>query len=133
MLMEILEWQSTGSAILVWLLPVGLWCAWWLGAVNWKKTWPVLAEGGWAPLVLLMIMATMVWSRLQPVPCTCLGSVTIPNVWWQLGSVCGLVALALLCGWLQGYYDWTLQEVSLEPPASAGHGHNGHSHAHDHH
>jgi hypothetical protein len=76
----------------------------------------------------LMTMATLAWSRLQPQPCTCLGLVTIPNVWWQLGSVSALVALALFCGWLQGYFGWTPQEIDLEPPVHAD-GHGEHAHA----
>ena len=115
--------------ILLSLLPVGLWCAWWLGAVNWKKAWPVLAQGAWVPVVLLMLMATMAWSRIAPGPCDCLGSVKVPGPWWQLGAVCALVALALFCGWVQGYFGWTPPEVSVEPPPAAhGDGHAHHAH-----
>jgi hypothetical protein len=116
-------------ATLLYLLPVGLWWAWWLWAVNWTKAWPVLAQGAWAPVVLLMLMATMVWSRIAPTPCDCLGFVTVPNGWWQLGSVCALVATALFCGWVQGYFGWTPTEVSVQPPPAAhGDGHAPHGH-----
>jgi hypothetical protein len=107
------------------LVPVGLWCAWWLWGVNWSKAWPVLARGAWAPVVLLMLVAALVWSRLNPAPCPCLGFVTIPTFWWQLGGVSALVALALLCGWLQGKLGWAPAEVDLNPPPPAtGHGHH---------
>ncbi len=96
------EWLAQVSEVLLRLLPGGLWCAWWLWAVNWQRAWPVLARGGWAPALLLMALATLVWSRLAPGSCACLGFVTVPNVWWQLGGVCTLAALALFCGWLQG-------------------------------
>jgi hypothetical protein len=130
--MELPEGLARVFTTLLHLLPGGLWCAWWLWAVNWKKAWPVLAEGAWAPVVLLMLMAAMVWSRIAPSPCDCLGFVTVPNGWWQLGSVAALVATALFCGWLQGYFGWTPREVSVEPPpAATGHGH-GHGH-HGHH
>src|SRR5262245_31283935 len=43
------------------LLPVGLWCVWWLCAVDWKRLWPVLARGAWAPVVLLMVAAALAW------------------------------------------------------------------------
>jgi hypothetical protein len=106
------------------LLPLLLWCAWWLGGVNWTKAWPVLASGGWVPVLLLMAVATLAWSRIEtdhP------GWLALPNVWWQLVCVCGLVAIALFSGWLQGYFGWAPAEIDLEPPAHAGHG-DAHAH-----
>lgn len=99
------------------LLLLTAWCVWWLWGVNWHKLWPVLGAGAWAPLVLLMLMATLAWSRLDP----------SPSAWWQLGIVCGLVALALFCGWLQGHFGWTPPEYSVEPPPPTEHDH-GHGH-----
>jgi hypothetical protein len=115
--------------VIVELLQLGLtyalliaYFAWWLCAVNWQKAWPVLARGGWAPAVVLLIVAALAWSSISPAPCTCLGFVTVPNFWWQLGAVGLLAAAALFCGWLQGYYfGWTPPEISLEPPAHAQH------------
>jgi hypothetical protein len=113
--------------VVVMLLPLIIWCVWFLWGVNWKKAWPVLAGGAWVPVVLLMAIATLAWSRLQPEPYSFLGLVTLPNVWWQLISVSALVALALFCGFVQGYFGWTPQEIDLEPPAAAE-GHGGHAH-----
>jgi hypothetical protein len=103
-----------------------VWVGWWLLGVNWKKTWPVLAQGAWVPVVLLMIVVTLVWANLAPSPCNCLGFLTVPNGWWQLGSVSALVALALFCGWLQGQAGWEPPEIDLEPPAAASHDHEHH-------
>src|SRR5438132_12343890 len=94
-------------AVLLQLLPGGLWCAWWLWAVNWKKTWPVLAQGAWAPVLLIALLSSYAWSRVAscayPLEIKSLGLVVaIPNFWWQLGCVSALVAVALFCGWLQG-------------------------------
>lgn len=97
-----------------------LWLTWWLLAVNWQKAWPVLRAGGWAPVVVLALVAALTWSRLQPVPSECLGVVTVPTFWWQLGYVTMLIVVALFCGWLQGVMRWAPAEISLEPPA---HGH----------
>ena len=108
-----------------WILLI-IWVAWWLLGVNWQKAWPALRQGGWAPVVLLTLIASLVWSRLQPVSCDCLSFVEIPNFWWQLGYMAMLVALALFCGWLQGVLHWTPPEISLEPPAAA-HGDHGHA------
>jgi hypothetical protein len=107
--------------------PLIVWVAWWLWGVNWRKAWQVLAEGAWAPLVLLVIMVALVWSRLDPAEYTFLYLFTVPNFWWQLGQVGLLVGVAFLCGWLQGVFGWTPQEIDLEPPA-----HVAHDHAHHH-
>jgi hypothetical protein len=104
-----------------------VWIAWWLWGVNWKKAWPVLAAGGWAPLVLVWVTSALVWSRISPEPCPCLKIVLVPNFWWQLGAVGSLIATALFCGWLQGVFGWTPPEINLEPPAHAAHDH-GHGH-----
>ena len=105
------------------LLPGGVWVAWWLWAVNWKKLWPILADGGWTPAVLLFLMAAVVWSRVDPGPRS-LGFVALPNFVWQLGCVSALAAVALFCGWLQGRLHWEPAEIAVEPPADGdGHGH----------
>jgi hypothetical protein len=109
-----------------WLLWIA-WAAWWLLGVNAKKTRHVLASGGWAPAIILIFIAAIVWSRLEP-RSACLGFLTVPNFWWQLGHVSVLAASALFCGWLQTVWHWTLPEIHLDPPVH-GHGH-GHGHAH---
>lgn len=103
------------TPILIAILPWALWSAWWLFAVNWRKAWPMLAEGGWVPVVLLMIVAGFAWAMIDARACNCLGFTTVSNGWWQFGYVCTLSALALLCGWLQGYFAWTPQEIGVEP------------------
>src|SRR5258706_127941 len=48
------DWLTTTLfPFLLAILPIGLWMAFWLWAVNWKMVWPVLAEGAWMPCVLL--------------------------------------------------------------------------------
>jgi len=78
------------------------------------------------PLLLLAVAGAMAWSQLAPSSCTCLGSVSVPNFWWQLGGVGLLVAVTLFCGWLQGVFNWTPAEIELEPSAPAGHEHGHH-------
>jgi hypothetical protein len=123
--------QSIQHFILA-LIPWVLWTLFWLLAVDWKKLWPVLGQGAWAPAVLLILVSALVWSRIEPGPCNCLGFVTVPELWWHLGGVCTLAALAFLAGWLQGYFAWEPQEVVIDPPTSdEHHGHD--AHGHDHH
>jgi hypothetical protein len=105
-----------------WLLLL-VWIAWWLWAVNWKKIWPVLADGAWVPALLLMVGGALAWSQLAPGTCSCLGIVTVPNFWWQLGDIALLAVLTLLCGWVQGLLGWQPAEINLEPPVSAAHEH----------
>jgi hypothetical protein len=137
------QWQTIVQIVqdlgklLVALLQVGLqwslliaWVAWWLWAVNWRRVWPVLAEGGWAPLTLLMILAALVWSQIAPRDLN-LGIITLHNFWWQLCAVALLAGLTFFCGWLQGVFGWESQEISTEPPAHA-HGHD-HDHRDGHH
>lgn len=107
------------------------WIAWWLWGVDWKKLWPVLGRGAWTGLVLIMLVSALVWSRIAPSSCGCLG-ISVPNFWWQLGAVGLLAAVTLLCGWVQGLMGWEPAEISLEPPAEA-HGEHGHGHHHHHH
>jgi hypothetical protein len=103
-----------------------VWAAWCLWGVNWKKTRHFLACGAWAPALLLIVVSAIVWSRIDPRPCDCLGLMTLPNFWWQLGYVAMLAAVAMICGWLQSVMHWTPHDINLDPPA---HGH-GHGHAH---
>ncbi len=107
-------WQPYLAAIVLLIA----WIAWWLWGVNWPRAWAFLAEGAWVPLVLLMIVAALVWSRIAPW--------TRFNFWGQLGGVTLLVLLALFCGWLQGVMHWMPTDVPLEPPAV------GHDHGHGH-
>ena len=116
------------SFLLLALLPWALWCVWWLFAINWRKAWPMLAAGGWAPAVLLVVMASMAWAMIDARPCNCLGFMVVPNGWWQLGYLSTLAALALVCGWLQGYFALTPPEISTEPPPAAHDHHDTHAH-----
>jgi hypothetical protein len=113
-----LFWQ-----LLPWWVAIA-WLAWWLWAVNWQKAWPVLATGGWVPVVLLVIVGALAWSQIAPSQCTCLGIVTLPNFWWQLGGASALAASALFCGWLQGVLGMTPEDISVDPPAHVEHGHH---------
>jgi hypothetical protein len=110
-----------GRALLPWL-PLGVWCAWWLWCVNWKRAFPVLAKGGWVPVVLLVFTSALAWSGVSPSK-----YYGMPNFWWQLVACTALALVALLCGWLQGRFNWTPAEVSFDPPADHGdHGHHAH-------
>src|SRR5690348_7845597 len=100
-----------------------LWLAWWLGAVNWRKAWGVLAQGAWAPVVLFVLMGALVWSQIAPADLYLFGgNAPIPNFWWQLGGVTLLLLSALFCGWLQGVFGWTPPEIDFDPAPGAGHG-----------
>jgi hypothetical protein len=103
-----------------------VWTAWWLRAVNWARIWEALKAGAWAPALLLLIVAALVWSRLSPAPAHLFG-IEIANFWWQLGAVGTIAAYTLLLGYLQEVLGWRPPEISIEPPAHAE------DHAHDTH
>ncbi|HEY7329123.1 MAG TPA: hypothetical protein VH592_15885 [Gemmataceae bacterium] len=124
----IVEYVNYLLSLLLALLPWALWCVFWLFAVNWRKAWPMLAAGGWAPALLLLVMASMAWAMIDARPCNWLGSLVVPNGWWQLGFLSTLAALAFVCGWLQGYFAWTPPEISTEPPLETHDHHDAHAH-----
>ena len=114
---------SFGFHWIVWIVWVSV-CLW---AINWKKTRHVLAVGGWAPAVLLVLLTAIVWSRLDVRAGP--SFLPLPNFWWQLVYVAGLGSLAMFCGWLQSVLHWTPHEINLDPPVhghGGGHGHHGH-------
>jgi hypothetical protein len=122
----LIELVTVALRLIVELLALGLtwsfllfWFAWWLFAVNWKKTWHVLGQGAWAPVVLICLMAAGVWSQLRPSSMPVLPGMVLANFWWQLGAVGLIAGSAFFCGWLQGYFGWTPAEIDLEPPAHA--------------
>jgi len=124
-LIVLLAWTA-----LLWA-PLILWVAWWLWAVDWRKFWPTLAEGGWAPVVLLAIIIAMGLTFVVPAPQAVAG-VDLPSPWWQLGAVGLGLAVMFLCGWLQGAFGWH-PPVPAPAPADHGHGHGHDDHGHVHH
>lgn len=108
----------------LWLLPGGLWCAWWLWCVNWKKAWPALAAGGWAVVVLLVFVSALAWSATFPVDSRRFLGVPLPGFWYHLVACSALALVALFCGWVQDRMGWAPAEVSFDPPAQE-HGHHG--------
>jgi hypothetical protein len=116
---------AVGALVLQWS-PLIIWLAWWTFAVNWRKTREWLRQGAWAPLVLLLLMIALVWSRLMPSSVT-LAGVRLANFWWQLGAVTIIVGLTFLCGVVQDALGCAPPEIDLDPPADGGEGH-GHGH-----
>lgn len=126
------NWWQDNSRLLLRASLVGILVVWCLWAVNWRKAWPVLAAGGWAPLVLIGLMAAAVWSMVWPQPADVFGWFTLMNGFWQLLAVGLLIGLVLFCGWLQSRTSWVPYEYNLDEPAHE-HDHHGHDHAHEHH
>ena len=119
---------SVGFHWLLWIV----WAAWCLWGINWKKTRHILAVGGWAPAVLLILLIAIVWSRLDATAPSGFG--WLPNFWWQLAYVSSLAAIAMFCGWLQTVFHWTPHDITIDPPEHGhGHGHADHGHGHAHH
>ena len=110
-------------------LPYLLWFVYCLFAVNWKKLWPTLREGGWLPGTLLCILVALAWSQILPMAVRLFGFMHLCNFWWQAGAVAFWACLGLFAGWLQQRCSWTPREIAVEPPPlehSHGHGHGHH-------
>jgi hypothetical protein len=116
---------------ILYLLPGCLWVAWCLGCVNWKKAWPVLADGAWVGVILVILLASLAWAKMEPSSYILLETLFIPNFWWQLSCVIAIALVALFCGWLQGLLGWTPMQAAVEPTDDhlADHGR---SDSHDH-
>lgn len=121
------EWLHSTGRVLLRLLPLAVLTIWCLWAVNWRKAWPVLAAGGWAPLVLIGLMAAAVWPMIWPVPLRIAGLGTMPNGVWQPIAVALVLCVVLFCGWVQSRSGYTPPEVDLNPPTH-DHGHDAHAH-----
>jgi hypothetical protein len=77
-----------------------------------------------------MLIAALVWAQIGPSTYILFDTITIPNFWWQLGSVTAIVLVALFCGWLQGVWGWTPMEVAVEP-SHEDHADHEHGNSHD--
>jgi hypothetical protein len=115
--------------LLAWSLLLA-WVAWWLWGVNWRKAWPVLAQGAWVPVLLLVVLGALVWSQIAPSDFS-LGFASVPNFWWQLTAAGLLAASALFLGWVQGVMGWSPPEVAIY--AEGGENDRDHGHGHGHH
>lgn len=128
--MMIADWPPPFGQVMLKLLPLGVLVVWFLLAVDWKKAWPVLAAGGWAPLVLIALMGAAVWSFVVP------GSIQLPVIGsissgvWHFIAAAFLVGVVLFCGWLQSRSAYAPPEFNLDEPA---HHHGEHEHHHAHH
>lgn len=114
------EMGVLGFHFVLWIVFAAI-CLW---AINWYKARHALAQGAWAPAVLLIFLIALVWSRIAPGACPYCG---LPNFWWQLGYVSMLAGFGMFLGWLQTILHWTPRDINLDPPA------HGHGHGHGHH
>ncbi len=118
LIVDILLLALSWSLVLFWL-------AWALWGLNWRKLFPTLAQGAWAPVVLLALVTALTWAFIDPTPLT-LAGVTIAPYWGHVVAVTLLLAATAFCGWLQLLLGWHPPEIELEPAPAAGHDHDGH-------
>ncbi|WP_437225776.1 hypothetical protein SH661x_004231 [Planctomicrobium sp. SH661] len=90
------------QAILPWT-PLLLWIAFWLLAVNWRKLYPVLWQGGIFGVILIALMAVMVWAAVaEPEGGSHhLAGLVVDNFAGKFVYVSGLTVIAFLCGTVQ--------------------------------
>jgi len=117
------HWQT----LVLELLLLFAWVAWWLWTVNWVTAWDWLARGAWVGVVLLVVIAALVWSQIGPRELD-VGFTQVPNFWWQLAATALLAGVALFCGWVQGVAGWMPADIPIYPPEAMHDDTHGHEH-----
>jgi len=117
------HWQT----LVLELLLLFAWVAWWLWTVNWVTAWDWLARGAWVGVVLLVVVAALVWSQIGPRELD-VGFTQVPNFWWQLAATALLAGVALFCGWVQGVAGWMPADIPIYPPEAMHDDTHGHEH-----
>jgi hypothetical protein len=122
------------GAVLVPLIPLVAWVAFWTLAVNWTKLRVVLLQGGWIGLALIAVVAVLVWGTVAPPPTGShhLLGLTLGNFVGKTVFVTTLVCIMFLCGSVQlsGACGslCCFDEPAAEPDSHRG----GHGDSHDH-
>jgi hypothetical protein len=118
--------------VLLPLIPLVAWVAYWTFGVNWTKLRAVLLQGGWVGLVLLGFLAVLVWGTVAP-PAAGVHQffgLTLGNFVGKTVLVTALVCIMLLCGSVQlSGACGTLCQFD-EPVEQDGH-HGAHGDSHD--
>jgi hypothetical protein len=122
---------SIGRVLLP-LLPLVAWVAFWTFAVNWTKLRSVLLQGGWVGVVLLGFLAVLVWGTVAPPAAGAhqFVGLTLGNFVGKTVLVTALICIMLLCGSVQlsgACGSW----CQFEEPAEEEHHHAGHGDSHD--
>lgn len=84
-------------------LPLGLWIAFWLFAVNWRQLYPVLSRGACIGAGLLSLLIVFVWCTLaEPSGGTHhLAGLQVSNSVGKFVYVSNLIIIAMFCGSVQ--------------------------------
>ncbi len=85
------------------VLPLALWVAFWLFAVDWTRVRELLLRGAWVAVLLILLVTILVWGVVAP-PAAGYHSVLgvhVSNFVGKTVFVTCLVCIAALCGFLQ--------------------------------
>jgi hypothetical protein len=122
------------GAVLLPLLPLLAWVAYWTFGVNWTRLRAVLVQGGWVGLMLLGFLAVLVWGTVAPPAAGAhqfLG-LTLGNFVGKTVLVTALICIMLLCGSVQlsGACGslCRFEEPAADPDHHGTHGGHGDSH-----
>lgn len=119
-------------------IPLAIWIAFWLFAVNWEKLRAVLLSGGMFGLILIGLVAVLVWGVVAP-PAEGVHNflgLKLSNFVGKTVLVTGLACIMLLCGSVQlsGFcanwcqFEEDSAEGELHAALHGGHGHGDHGH-----
>jgi hypothetical protein len=89
--------------VLLPLLPLIAWVAYWTFGVNWTRLRSVLLQGGWVGLILLGFLAVLVWGTVAPPAAGAhqFFGLTLGNFVGKTVLVTALICIMLLCGSVQ--------------------------------
>jgi hypothetical protein len=93
---------SIGRVLLP-LLPLVVWVAYWTFGVNWTKLRSALLQGGWVGLALLGFLAVLIWGTVAPPAAGAhqFFGLTLGNFVGKTVLVTALICIMLLCGSVQ--------------------------------
>jgi hypothetical protein len=120
--------------VLLPLIPLVAWIAFWTLAVNWTKLRVVLLQGGWIGLALIAAVSVLIWGTVAPPPTGShhLLGLTLGNFVGKTVFVTTLVCIMFLCGSVQlsGACGKLCQFDEPEPGSHGGAHASGDSHGH---
>ena len=101
--LESLGTGTTATSILL-VVVLGVWCLFWLLAVDWTRLRHLIVRGGWAPLLLMAVVTVLTWEMIDPLPDggrRLLGLTITAGYLDKFVYVTGLLVAMFLCGTMQ--------------------------------
>ncbi len=84
------------------VMPLLIWCVFWLFAVDWTRLRHIMLRGGWIGVVLIGVVMVVAWQQLDPEAAdSLLGLMNLNGYIEKMMYVTGLFSLMFICGAVQ--------------------------------